>query len=839
MPAAAGGGGSYRRCVFGGCQHKPGDRSFGTLGDTLTTYRKMIVGSEDVIAAGLNGRDPDRRVGPRSGHAGRVTPAAGGVGRLPASMVTPASAGNLPDAGTALPDYDGLDADEAALDEQEVLAAADADPDIDTDAEPVTDADIDADAETLADVDIDADVDTIADVDADTIEDAEPGIDQDAETLAAADPAMAADMDADAEAVGEAVGDPEEPALAGAGPHAGGSPGIDADVVAAAGMVGDAGRIAVDWARERSLTPTSIWGISVLLAFCATAWFSAGTREDNFRAVAALWAAYLVAIAARKMTDWPQAPRRFRASVARRITARTRWLGALAWSAAECAIYAGLAAGAAAEHWSGVWTLAVAVVGVVAIRDLMSAVSRPAQDAPHGAADPGTAWSVLWRGVNTFLSMPAGGRVLLVGIVAPTWGCRATLLALIDWGVISIVYGLVARPGSAGRRAGAGSADEEADSDGARTRGRRLGRRRAKRALGRQAEGLEESGAAARRQEARRQSGLVVLLQPDWVADDVLGAVDEAAEARTEAAGAALAEETEAALAEVAESGLAGPMAAEAGHRAQMPGEAESGDGEPVPGEAEPGHTDSEAEAIAAAEAEQAAEEADAAQAAQEGETARAAAAAKAAEAAAQRAARLRTGQRTRRLRDDGAIARFLGELVRGNFVPLPPAILGLAATVTLTYLGLHSLPAILIMTPPLIMLLAAPGSSNAHAGRLDWLVPAVLLGWQILYLGAIGAAESVPGPATFALCAVLLLRYTDLAFPGRPVATVEPRMPGDTATERGTMLGWEGRMLLMGAGVAVGIGLYAYLAMAAYLAMLICAKILTSCLGIKQGDGT
>lgn len=180
----------------------------------------------------------------------------------------------------------------------------------------------------------------------------------------------------------------------------------------------------------------------------------------------------------------------------------------------------------------------------------------------------------------------------------------------------------------------------------------------------------------------------------------------------------------------------------------------------------------------------------------------------------------------------------MLGELVRGNFVPLPPAILGLLATATLTYLGIRSLPAILILSPPLIMLLAAPGSSNPHTGRLDWLTPAVLLGWQFLYLAAIGVAGSVPGPATFTLCAVLLLRYTDLAFPGRPVAIVEPKEPGDSPHERGTMLGWEGRMLLVGAGVAVGIGMYAFLAMAAYLGMLICAKILTSCLGIQQGDG-
>jgi hypothetical protein len=765
-------------------------------------------------------------------------------------MVKPASAGNLPDVGTAVPDYDGLDAaDETARDEQELLAAEDSDPDMDADAVMLADADMDVDA----DVDADADADTVSDVDRETdaetfadtemLADPEAELDPDAEVRpdADADGELLADVDADAEplaevdADAETVADPGE-TLAGGDARAGRDPEVEADVVSAADMLADAGRIAVAWARDRSLSPISIWGISTALAFCATAWFSAGTRNDNFYAVAAMWASYLIALAGRKIVDFPQArPPRVRSSVVRRVNARTRWLGALAWSASECAIYAGLAAGAAAEHWRGVWTLAVAALGVVAVRDLMSAIWRTTQDPARGAAaSPGSVWSVLWRGIDTFLSMPAGGRILLIGIVATTWGCRATLLALIDWGVISIVYGLAARPGSAGKRARAGGTEEEPDSDGAGDRWLRRAGRRSKRAPDRQASGGDGSAVTASRPYDQRSGGLVELLQPGWVEDDGLDA-GQAVEARTEAAGAALAEETEAALAEVAESGLPGPTA-----EAIKPAEA----AEEVAGvEAGAGVEAAARESGSAGES--GAADGDGATGKAAGVTGEAArlaveaGAAKAAEAAQQRAARLRVGQRTRRLRDDGAIARFLGELVRGNFVPLPPAILGLAATVLLTYLGLRSLPAILILTPPLIMLLAAPGSSNAHTGRLDWLVPGVLLGWQFLYVGAIGAAESVPGPATFTLCAVLLLRYTDLAFPGRPVAMVEPKTPGDPATERGTMLGWEGRMLLVGAGVAVGIGMYAYVAMAAYLAMLICAKILTSCLGLKQGDGS
>jgi hypothetical protein len=195
-------------------------------------------------------------------------------------------------------------------------------------------------------------------------------------------------------------------------------------------------------------------------------------------------------------------------------------------------------------------------------------------------------------------------------------------------------------------------------------------------------------------------------------------------------------------------------------------------------------------------------------------------------------------------LRDDGVLARNLGVLVRGNFLPLPPAMLGLAATAMLAYLGLRSLPGILMLSPCLIMLLAAPGSSNRHAGRLDWLVPAVLLGWQFLYLAAVGQAQKVPAPVTYALCAAILIRYVDLASPGRPVLMARPRRRNWTMElieadrERGTTLGWEGRMLLMGAAAAAGIGTLAYLALTAYLGVLICAKVLTTCLRLREGDG-
>jgi len=417
----------------------------------------------------------------------------------------------------------------------------------------------------------------------------------------------------------------------------------------------EAGRRTLDWARRRSIGVTSACGISLAMAICATAWFSAGSRTGNIRGVAALWIGYLVALAARKLGRPPEenaGPAGERVAKADqpvvhgtrtaqpralRLSGSAGWFAALGACLAECIVYAGLSVGATAERWSGVWPLASAVVGLVAVRDLMTASSSP-----PGLGDDEK--GALHKIAYAVLTMPAGGRVLLIGVVAPIWGARAALFALLDWAIISIGYGLA----------------------------------------GRVAQGLGD------------------------------------------------------------------------------------------------------------------------------------------------------VSRRLVRLRDDGVLARSLGRLVKGNLMPLPPAVLGLAAISTLAILGLHGLPGILIIGPAIIMLLAAPGSSNRHAGRFDWLVPVLLLAAQYLYLTATGVAARVPGPVVFALCTVLLLRYCDLAFPGRP-SVLAGRRPAMSAAERGSGLGWEGRILLAGVAAAMGIATFAYLALTLYFGALICAKVLASCLVLQE----
>lgn len=503
-------------------------------------------------------------------------------------------------------------------------------------------------------------------------------------------------------------------ALAGAAPSL---PGVrGATGPSGSAWLADASRVVRDWASRRSFGLSSACGVSLALAVCAAAWFSAGTRADIFRGVGALWAGYLALKAGQLLSAPPQPlllqgrphrPRRDQDSEAfarpaaldiaapvilepgpelrprpeqvpgdvrqlpgdarqapgdqqgsparadrldglRRPVGAAGWLAALGSCLAECVVYAGLAAGTAAGRWSDAWPLAIAVLGLVAVRNLMTVCST----LPGFGDHPEGAFRRLCAAV---LAMPAGGRILLVGVVAPLWGARAALLVLLEWSIISIGYGL------AGRAA--------------------------------------------------------------------VGAME-------------------------------------------------------TDGDHSPGRMPS-----------------------------------------------------ILRLRDDGALARALGTLVRGSLLPLPPAVLGLMAISALAGLGLHDLPGVLMIAPAVVMLLAAPGSAHPHTGRFDWLVPSLLLGAQVLYLTAIGLAARVPGPVIFVLVAALLLRYTDLAFPGRPVTLTEPRQPGRRRREPGTALGWDGRLLLAGLAGAVGIATFAYLALTAYLGVLICARVMVSSLAPQEDN--
>ena len=171
-----------------------------------------------------------------------------------------------------------------------------------------------------------------------------------------------------------------------------------------------------------------------------------------------------------------------------------------------------------------------------------------------------------------------------------------------------------------------------------------------------------------------------------------------------------------------------------------------------------------------------------------------------------------RAGGELAAYRGDGALAHRLGGVVRGQLPPLPPLLVGLLVTCDLAVLGMANLPGVLVFAPVVAMLLAALGARHPHDGRLDWLVPSLLLAGEGVFLAALGFARHAWLPVIFALLAAVVTRHADLAYRARSGRGVPDDVFG---------LGWDGRMLLAGLAAVLGFVPLAYAALAAWLWLL------------------
>jgi len=159
--------------------------------------------------------------------------------------------------------------------------------------------------------------------------------------------------------------------------------------------------------------------------------------------------------------------------------------------------------------------------------------------------------------------------------------------------------------------------------------------------------------------------------------------------------------------------------------------------------------------------------------------------------------------------RGDGPIAYRIGGVVQGQLPPLPPLLVGLLVTCDLAFLGVADLSGLLIFGPVMAMLLAALGARHPHDGRLDWLVPSLLLTGEGVFLTGLGFARHVWLPVIFALLAAVVLRHADLAHR----ASSGHGVPDDKYG-----LGWDGRMLLAGFAAVLGFVPFALAVLAAWL---------------------
>jgi hypothetical protein len=679
-----------------------------------------------------------------------------------------------------------------------------------------------------------------------------------------------------------------------AGPAA---PAGPAEAVVAA--LGGLQRRLAGWAAATALAPVSVSGISLALGICAAVWFTAGTAAASLRGALALCAAYFATVGARELasqpggvTAWPSA----------RSGRRASWLGVLATRAGEYAALVGLAIGAGTGGRTGMWPLAVAVLSLVAVRDAMTACGARGDSgsrhgpARHGAARHGSARSA----AAAIMTMPAGGRVLLIAVAAPLWGARATLAGLLDFAVITIGYGIFGM-----------AATRRRDRQPAPERRQVMPEPTSLAVLLKPAQQAEQPEVRLLRPAGQQIPVLRMQIAPPPAEVDAHTApasyraawdAGHADPDETAWAGQADAGRADTGLAGL---GLYGPPDPVSGPA--EPGPAQFGTGQystgqygteqygadqngteqygadqngagqfgaeqtdPVNASAVPFGGASASPASASPASASPASASTASASTGSASTASPGAASPSPPRAGTRQGSTATGSTATdkaatgstatdgakgvgnpavavvlRCRDDGRISRWFGRLVQGHLPPLPPALLALAAVAMLAHLGLADLPGALILAPAIVMLLAAPGSSHRHDGRLDWLVPAVLMGAQFVYIVALGVAAAVPELVTFSLCAVIALRYADLASGGSPVlparraAAVVLASPGPAApvAERGAWLGWDGRMIFCGLGAAMGVTMFAYLALGAYVGGLICWKIMTSRLAAGEGE--
>ncbi|WP_188191212.1 DUF5941 domain-containing protein [Nonomuraea sp. SYSU D8015] len=185
--------------------------------------------------------------------------------------------------------------------------------------------------------------------------------------------------------------------------------------------------------------------------------------------------------------------------------------------------------------------------------------------------------------------------------------------------------------------------------------------------------------------------------------------------------------------------------------------------------------------------------------------------------------------------RDDGPLSRAMGLLVAGQLPPLPPVLAGTFVTGVLLLLGVAGTDGLAVFAPAVTLLLAGPGSTHPHDGRVDWLVPPILRVIEYTFVAACGFAHQLNPVLIFLLLGALAFHHYDLVY--RLRQRVYP--PSWLAT---LGLGWDGRMMAVSLVALMGPMTAGYALLAVYLWALFGWESLTSWLaaprsGVEAAD--
>ncbi|MGN9836831.1 DUF5941 domain-containing protein [Nonomuraea sp. H19] len=178
--------------------------------------------------------------------------------------------------------------------------------------------------------------------------------------------------------------------------------------------------------------------------------------------------------------------------------------------------------------------------------------------------------------------------------------------------------------------------------------------------------------------------------------------------------------------------------------------------------------------------------------------------------------------------RDDGPLSRAMGLLVAGQLPPLPPVIAGTFVTGVLLILGVAGTDGLAVFAPAVTLLLAGPGSTHAHDGRVDWLVPPILRLIEYSFVAACGFAHQVHPVLVFLLLGALAFHHYDLVYRLRQ-RVYPPSWLGTLG------LGWDGRMMVVSLVALMGPMTVGYVLLAVYLWALFGWESLTCWLAAPQ----
>jgi phosphatidylglycerophosphate synthase len=182
------------------------------------------------------------------------------------------------------------------------------------------------------------------------------------------------------------------------------------------------------------------------------------------------------------------------------------------------------------------------------------------------------------------------------------------------------------------------------------------------------------------------------------------------------------------------------------------------------------------------------------------------------------------------RHRDDGPLVRALARVVpgAGRLPALPMAALAAATASGMIFWGT---PGAAIAFGGAVALLAGLPAHAAHAGALDWLVPAALRAAEYLFVAGVGTACGVPLPLVFVLLFALALRHYDLT------ARMEKRA-AEAPTRRWDP-GWDGRVLILAAGAVAGAATATVVLIAGYVGVMFCVGVLGARAGVRTSVRT